>query len=85
MLAGIWPFVPANSTVPSRLVVVLENAGFTVELVFNVPLFVSVLLHVNPKVDKSNVVADGIVKAFVTVMVPAAVFVPLVLVKFNVA
>ena len=79
VLAGICPFVPANSTVPAKLDVEVENAGFMVELVFSVPLLVRLLLHVKPKVDKSNVVKLGMVKPFVTEIVPQEVFVPDVL------
>ena len=53
-------------------------------LVINVPLFVNVLLQVKAKVEMSNVVEDGIVKALVSVMTPPAVFVPDVLLRVKV-
>jgi hypothetical protein len=41
------PIPLVNWTVPPILVEVVVKGGFVAELDFNVPLFVSVLLHVN--------------------------------------
>ena len=85
VFAGInWPpAVAVNSTVPAMLAEVVENAGLVVVLVFNVPLFVRELLHVNLHVDMSNTVEVGIVNAPEETIAPIAVFVPLELLKVS--